>query len=107
MPASVADSSSEPMALNTPLTWPGRTALCGQLDESTVGRRLAICGWVDRSRNMGAMQFFDVRDHTGLLQVWGAYHSTAQQALSTTNHYTRHHTRQRTGGALSGPMSHA
>jgi len=30
---------------------------------------VTICGWVDRNRDMGGVQFIDIRDHTGLLQV--------------------------------------
>ena len=49
--------------------WPSRDALCGQQDLQHEGRRLALCGWVHRARNMGGIVFADLRDHSGILQV--------------------------------------
>ena len=55
--------------LSGPLTWPARTALAGSLGSSDIGRRVTICGWVHRSRALGAKAFVDVRDLAGVLQV--------------------------------------
>ena len=30
---------------------------------------MALCGWVDKYRNLGGLLFLDVRDHTGVVQV--------------------------------------
>ncbi|GFR47627.1 hypothetical protein Agub_g9366 [Astrephomene gubernaculifera] len=51
------------------LTWPSRSHGCGAVTPADIGSTITICGWVDRNRDMGGVQFFDVRDHTGLLQV--------------------------------------
>ncbi|GAX76683.1 hypothetical protein CEUSTIGMA_g4129.t1 [Chlamydomonas eustigma] len=51
------------------LIWPSRSHNCGLLTESDVGQRVTLCGWVDRNRNMGGVQFMDIRDHTGIMQV--------------------------------------
>lgn len=51
------------------MTWPGRSHGCGTVTEADATKSITICGWVDSYRNMGGLLFFDVRDHTGLLQV--------------------------------------
>jgi aspartyl-tRNA synthetase len=51
------------------MTWPQRDCECGTLRDADVGRRVTLCGWVDKQRNMGAVVFADVRDHTGIVQV--------------------------------------
>ncbi|HWD24555.1 MAG TPA: aspartate--tRNA ligase, partial [Acidimicrobiales bacterium] len=46
-----------------------RTAYCGSLSASDIGREVAVCGWVARRREHGEhLAFIDLRDHTGLLQ---------------------------------------
>ncbi|KAG2485593.1 hypothetical protein HYH03_015657 [Edaphochlamys debaryana] len=55
--------------MSAQLTWPSRSHGCGAVTSADIGQRVTICGWVDRNRDMGGVQFFDVRDHTGLLQV--------------------------------------
>lgn len=55
--------------MSSQLTWPSRSHGCGAVTANDIGSRVTICGWVDRNRDLGGMQFFDVRDHTGLLQV--------------------------------------
>ena len=52
-----------------PLVWPTRTHGAGLLRLPDAGTSVTLCGWVDRNRDMGGLQFFDLRDHTGLLQV--------------------------------------
>jgi hypothetical protein len=51
------------------MTWPERDCGCGELRDADVGRRVTLCGWVDKQRNMGAVVFADVRDHTGIVQA--------------------------------------
>ncbi len=64
------DASAQPTDLMpAQLTWPSRSHGCGAVTSAEIGANVIICGWVDRNRNMGGVQFFDVRDHTGLLQV--------------------------------------
>ncbi|MDW8479413.1 MAG: aspartate--tRNA ligase [Xanthomonadales bacterium] len=46
-----------------------RSHLCGLVDESLTGSRVALCGWVEAVRHMGGLCFLDLRDHEGLVQV--------------------------------------
>ena len=46
-----------------------RSHLCGTLRSEQAGEEIAICGWVDRYRNLGGLLFLDIRDHSGVLQV--------------------------------------
>lgn len=46
-----------------------RTHLCGTLNEEYIDRPVTIMGWVQKSRNLGALVFTDVRDYTGIVQV--------------------------------------
>ncbi|EHL18855.1 aspartyl-tRNA synthetase [Peptoanaerobacter stomatis] len=46
-----------------------RTSYCGTLRMSDVGEKVVLMGWVQRSRNLGALIFTDVRDRSGLCQV--------------------------------------
>lgn len=59
----------KPLHQAASLEWPGRTALGGELKEQDVGRRVTLCGWVHRHRNMGGLVFSDLRDHSGIIQV--------------------------------------
>ncbi len=51
------------------LAWPSRSTTCGTLREGDDGKTVVLCGWVDRNRDMGGVQFMDLRDHTGIVQV--------------------------------------
>ncbi len=42
---------------------------CGVPDRSYAGKEVILCGWVHRVRDLGGLCFFDLRDHTGLIQV--------------------------------------
>lgn len=71
------------------MSWPSRTAACGELKEEDVGKRVALCGWVHRQRNMGGLVFADIRDHTGIFQVppllyYGIYNTTFTGIKCTT-----------------------
>ena len=46
-----------------------RTHMCAEIDESLVGRRVEVCGWVAKRREHGdKLAFVDLRDHTGIVQ---------------------------------------
>ncbi|KAL7125203.1 hypothetical protein ABFS83_14G101200 [Erythranthe nasuta] len=51
------------------LEWVNRTALCGELSEPDVGKRVRLCGWVALHRVHGGLTFLSLRDHTGIVQV--------------------------------------
>ena len=46
-----------------------RSHYCGHIDESLVGQRVRVAGWVHRRRDHGGVIFVDLRDREGLLQV--------------------------------------
>jgi aspartyl-tRNA synthetase len=65
-----------------------RDEWCGTLDESSIGRRVRVAGWVQRRRDHGGLIFVDLRDRTGLVQLVfeaednPAVHSTAEDLRS-------------------------
>jgi aspartyl-tRNA synthetase len=43
--------------------------MCGELDISSVGKTVSLCGWVARRREHGEhLAFVDIRDHSGIMQ---------------------------------------
>ncbi|GFP76838.1 aspartate--tRNA ligase [Clostridium fungisolvens] len=46
-----------------------RTIMCGEVRESNIGENITVMGWVQRRRNLGGLEFVDLRDRTGILQV--------------------------------------
>ena len=46
-----------------------RTHMCGDLNDSHIGTRVSVCGWVGRRREHGEkLAFVDLRDHSGIVQ---------------------------------------
>ena len=46
-----------------------RTHYCGEVNETAVGQRVTLKGWVQKRRDLGGLIFVDVRDRSGLVQV--------------------------------------
>src|SRR5579863_8170822 len=46
-----------------------RTHTCGELNISDLGKYVVLCGWVQKSRDLGGMTFIDMRDRYGLTQL--------------------------------------
>lgn len=46
-----------------------RTMMCGEPREEHKGKKITLMGWVQRNRKLGGLQFIDLRDRTGIMQV--------------------------------------
>ncbi|KQS31722.1 aspartate--tRNA ligase [Pedobacter sp. Leaf194] len=46
-----------------------RTVTCGALSLQNLGDSVTLCGWVQKSRDLGGMTFIDIRDRYGITQL--------------------------------------
>jgi len=46
-----------------------RSNTCGELNLKDVGKKVVLCGWIQKSRDLGGMTFIDLRDRYGITQV--------------------------------------
>ena len=42
---------------------------CGELNVEHVGQEVRLAGWVDRLRDLGGVNFIDLRDRFGKVQI--------------------------------------
>jgi aspartyl-tRNA synthetase len=56
-----------------------RTNTCGELRIADAGKMVTLCGWVQRSREMGGLTFIDLRDRYGITQL--VFNSAVNPAL--------------------------
>jgi aspartyl-tRNA synthetase len=60
-----------------------RTHTCGELNISNLGQSVTLCGWVQKSRDLGGTTFIDVRDRYGLTQL--VFNTDTDAALRDTS----------------------
>ncbi|MDR0739258.1 MAG: aspartate--tRNA ligase [Oscillospiraceae bacterium] len=46
-----------------------RTNYCGKIFSKHIGKKVTVCGWVVKQRNLGHLIFVDLRDITGIVQL--------------------------------------
>ncbi len=46
-----------------------RTKYCAEFNESDIGTRAKVCGWVQKQRDLGTLIFVDLRDRSGIIQL--------------------------------------
>ena len=46
-----------------------RTCMLGEVDESFLGKKIELAGWVDTVRDHGGIVFIDIRDKSGVVQL--------------------------------------
>ena len=45
-----------------------RTKTCGELNINNAGEKVELAGWIQKKRNLGGMEFIDLRDEFGITQ---------------------------------------
>ena len=56
-----------------------RSCYCAEVNESMVGQKICVMGWVQRQRDLGALIFIDFRDRTGIVQL--AFDDTTDRSV--------------------------
>ena len=46
-----------------------RTHNCNELNASSIGQKVTLCGWIETVRDHGGVLFVDLRDHYGVTQI--------------------------------------
>jgi aspartyl-tRNA synthetase len=46
-----------------------RSNTCGELRIADAGKKVTLCGWLQKSRDLGGMTFIDLRDRYGITQL--------------------------------------
>ncbi|XBC37965.1 MAG: aspartate--tRNA ligase [Buchnera aphidicola (Floraphis choui)] len=66
-----------------------RTKYCGELNINHINKKVILCGWVNKYRNLGKIFFLDMRDRTGIVQI--LFHNSSkvlfQKAIHLKNEF--------------------
>jgi aspartyl-tRNA synthetase len=62
-----------------------RSHHCGELRSQDAGKEVTLCGWVNKSRDLGGLHFIDLRDKFGLTQLGFEEFFTEKQILKEVN----------------------
>ena len=46
-----------------------RTKTCGELTIKNINEEVELSGWIQKIRNLGGMEFIDLRDEFGITQI--------------------------------------
>ena len=46
-----------------------RTNLCAEVNESNIGQKVTLSGWVNKKRSLGQLVFLELRDVSGIMQI--------------------------------------
>ena len=46
-----------------------KTNNCNELRKEDAGKKVVLCGWVNKVRNLGSLVFIDLRDTYGMTQI--------------------------------------
>ncbi len=46
-----------------------KTINCGEINLGHEGERVTVCGWLNKKRDLGGLNFIDLRDFSGLVQI--------------------------------------
>ena len=66
-----------------------RTHTCGELRPEHIGQTVSLCGWVQRTRDKGAILWIDLRDRYGLTQITLEEGVEAEAVRETARHLGR------------------
>jgi len=66
-----------------------RTHTCGELRSEHIGQTVTLCGWVQRTRDKGAILWIDLRDRYGLTQITLEEGVEAEEVRAAARHLGR------------------
>ncbi|WP_338521685.1 aspartate--tRNA ligase [Candidatus Legionella polyplacis] len=64
-----------------------RSHYCSSINKKLLNKVVSICGWIDNYRQHKKVIFFDVRDHSGILQIVCTYKNEKVFSIAKKIHY--------------------